>query len=353
MFFTTFGSMIRNLSIKNYKSIKEMNLSTKRVNVFIGEHNSGKSNILEALSWLSINALDSSSQQLFRYKTATDFFYDFDTSQPIEVETDELNLFIRYAKNNQGALLNYFEGLIYNKKLELKSALNDINNIKQLEDFCLFQLNLSGGIGSRKGNVDSHFRTYVFKRLLSFENKLVPFLSPPFGENIPSLLISNKSFKELVSALFKEKGFRLMLKPTETDISMAKDVNDELYSYPYQSISETLQRIVFYTLAIESNKNSILILDEPESNTFPMYTKQMAEMIALDSSNQYFIATHNPYLLDSLISKTPTQDLAVFITRMEDYKTVATLASEKSVEKLLSTGADFFFNLDKLLVTNE
>jgi AAA15 family ATPase/GTPase len=47
--------MIRHVHIENFKSIKELDLDLKRVNVIIGEPNSGKSNILEAfglLYWL-------------------------------------------------------------------------------------------------------------------------------------------------------------------------------------------------------------------------------------------------------------------------------------------------------------
>ena len=41
--------MIKKLEIENFKSIKHLSLDCKRVNVFIGEPNAGKSNILEAL----------------------------------------------------------------------------------------------------------------------------------------------------------------------------------------------------------------------------------------------------------------------------------------------------------------
>src|SRR5256885_14258235 len=50
-------SMIRNLHISNYKSIKQLDLNCERINILIGEPNTGKSNILEALdlsflSWM-------------------------------------------------------------------------------------------------------------------------------------------------------------------------------------------------------------------------------------------------------------------------------------------------------------
>ena len=45
--------MINELEIHNFKSIKDLTLPCKRFNVFIGEANTGKSNILEALGLLS------------------------------------------------------------------------------------------------------------------------------------------------------------------------------------------------------------------------------------------------------------------------------------------------------------
>ncbi len=41
--------MIQNLQIENYKSLRSIKLPCKKLNVFIGEPNSGKSNIIEAL----------------------------------------------------------------------------------------------------------------------------------------------------------------------------------------------------------------------------------------------------------------------------------------------------------------
>ncbi len=41
--------MIKNISIKNFKSIKDLEFKAKRINLFIGKPNTGKSNILESL----------------------------------------------------------------------------------------------------------------------------------------------------------------------------------------------------------------------------------------------------------------------------------------------------------------
>ncbi len=46
--------MIKNLSINNFKSIKDLNLNSKRINLFIREPNYGKSNMLKAWGLLSM-----------------------------------------------------------------------------------------------------------------------------------------------------------------------------------------------------------------------------------------------------------------------------------------------------------
>ena len=70
---------------------------------------------------------------------------------------------------------------------------------------------------------------------------------------------------------------------------MQKEVEDIIISYPHFLVSDTLQRIVFYLVVIETNKDSIIAFEEPESHAFPYYTKYLAERIALDkNNNQYF-----------------------------------------------------------------
>lgn len=71
-------------------------------------------------------------------------------------------------------------------------------------------------------------------------------------------------------------------------------------------------------MAVESNRSLPLIFEEPESHAFPEYTKKLGEKIVLDGKNQYFLATHNPYLLLSIVEKAK-KDVNVFITYLEDY----------------------------------
>jgi AAA15 family ATPase/GTPase len=44
--------MITKLIVSNFKSVRQLDIDCKKVNLFIGEPNTGKSNILEALGFI-------------------------------------------------------------------------------------------------------------------------------------------------------------------------------------------------------------------------------------------------------------------------------------------------------------
>src|SRR6478736_2486661 len=88
--------MITNLLINNFKSLKSVYLKTKRVNLFIGYPNVGKSNVLEAMSFLS----PSQSTQRFmdgyiRYDDIENLFYENDPSEPIIVASTVASAFLK------------------------------------------------------------------------------------------------------------------------------------------------------------------------------------------------------------------------------------------------------------------
>jgi AAA15 family ATPase/GTPase len=331
--------MVNQLIVRNFKSIKSIELFAKKVNVFIGDPNSGKSNIIEALSLISQGAIGQTlSKEVFRYTSIADLFFDFNINKPIELFTNEFNYWLKYAVRQDGVPENEFNfevSSVPDRTLPVKTSI---------------RISHDGKIANPGQPIPSGVRYYQYKRLSKFQLGYLPHLAPPFGDNLPSLLLSNESLRNWVEEFFESIRFTLTLKPSENEISMSKLVNKSIYSYPYLSISETLQRVVFYIMAIKSNRNSVLLLDEPESNTFPFYTKFLAERIALDDSNQFFITTHNPYLLLSLIEKTPLDKINVNLVRMSDnYETQVITLSNKQIEEVLDFDSDVFFNLDRIL----
>lgn len=330
--------MINQLTIKNFKSIKDLEIQCKKLNIFIGEPNSGKSNIIEALSLRSQNAFDQIlNEKIFRYKTIGDLFYDFNINNPIEVISEDRKTVLKYSVREDGTPENQFQFFL------------DLNNNIQQSNDRPTTISHDGKVTYNGALERTNVHYYEYKRLSKFVLSYLPHLSVPNGENLPSLLLSNVEYKKWVSDFLKSKDLTLTLKPSENDLLVSKLIDGEIYSYPYFSISETLQRIIFYTIAIKSNKDSIILFDEPESNTFPFYTKFIAERIALDKTNQFFITTHNPYLLLSLIEKSNKDDLNVCIVQMKRHLTLVTSLKNEQISEILDLNSDVFFNFDKIL----
>ena len=326
--------MIKELNINNFKSIKELKFPCKKLNVFIGEPNSGKSNLIEALSLQSQDILKQElCREIFRYNTVSDLFFDFNINNPIEVITQNRHTQIKYGIREDGVIENNFH-FHFNTFDEQDKP---------------YVLTHKGEIQTHGSSAQTDVRFYNFKKITNFAISYLPHLSVPHGENLPSLLLSDSQLKKWVSEFLVANQLKLTLKPAENEIAVSKFKDEEIYSYPYLSLSETLQRIIFYTICIKTNQNSVILLDEPDSNTFPFYTKNLAEKIALDKSNQFFITTHNPYLLIGLIEKSKKEDINVCITEMKDFQTYLQILNDKQLTEVLDLSSDAFFNFDKLL----
>jgi AAA15 family ATPase/GTPase len=198
-------------------------------------------------------------------------------------------------------------------------------------------------------DISKRFKFYRFRQLEKFDRRESDFLLPPDGRNLPSVYLTHKSLKSTFKEILKKYNLKLMIDPDSNDIKVVKELEDIFITYPYQNLSDTFQRLIFYLSAILTNKNSIIAMEEPEAHAFPFYTKYLPELIALDDNNQYIIATHNPYFLLTLVEKTPKKDLAVYITYYEDYQTKVKKLSEKKLQDVLDLGLSTFFNLDVLL----
>lgn len=319
--------MINKLKIESFKSIKNLQLNCKKINVFIGEPNSGKSNIIEAISLFSPTSLP--IKDSVRMENLTDLFYDNLTDSSLSISINESVL--RVELNN-----NSFKFSLENANTP--SGFPDISeNSVGVEGQATISLNLSG--------LKERIRFYSYRSNVKSRNASPGSLLPPYGENLVSIIISNSSFKNLVQEIFKSKGFRLKTKPVEFQIEISKEKNDEIYSYAYSNVSETLKRIIFFMACLETNSDTTILFDEPEANTFPFYTKYFAERIASDHTNQFFFTTHNHYLLESVVAKAPFEDLNVIIAYMQDYETKLRVLTQGEVIELMSL--DIFFNLKR------
>lgn len=336
--------MIEKLTIKNFKSIKELDIDCRRINLFIGEPNTGKSNILEAFGLLSWRGhLSDRLRDYVRFEETQDLFYDGSFEDKIEIRID---------RSSNEIISTEIEFL--SDMFRIISKSNKWGENKALEKLHTISLDYSGdNIGEKMLKLAelSFLKYYKFLKQNNFPKGFTPYLMPPHGSNLFALVMGKKEISERMGSFFEYLNLKIMLKSREKTFSLVKQIDNKLISYPYTSTSDTLQSIIFYTIAMESNSNATLILEEPESFAFPYYTKFLGERIAFNESNQYFISTHNPYLLYAILEKTPKDSVYVFITYFEDYQTKIRRLAEEEIPLFLDS--DPFFNLNRFLEEDE
>ena len=328
---------ITKLEIKNFKSIKDLKLDCKRINVFIGEPNTGKSNILESLGLLSFLTYGGALRAYVRFENMTNLFFDMDLGNEVNITFNRETLLFQGDKHTTKTVTDSII-LKYERRFDVY-----INTER------IYSFNMRGDSSVIVHREIIPCKFYRFKALDSFPREEPSFLYPPHGDNLATVLLANKEIRILTNDILKKFNLKLIVKPVEKTLEVQKELDWIVVSYPYSLTSDTLQRIIFYLAAIETNNNSILVFEEPEANAFPFYTKFLAERIALDDSNQYFISTHNPYLLLSLLSKAPKKDIQVFITYLQDNQTKVKALSDSEKSEILDLDASVFFDIERFL----
>jgi hypothetical protein len=318
--------MITQLLLERFKSIRQLTLKCRRINLFIGKPNTGKSNILEALgllSWLGNSGQGDALKQYVRCEGLQNLFYDHLVDDPLRVECKgdpAFALQIAWKDNSFHLLCNgAAQGTIDFYAADTVPSMPALAPIK----------------------------LYRYRNLESYSGRGPLGLRTPDGVNLISVIFSSKALREWLGELYRPYGLSAVLKVYEQTIELQKYQNGIVISYPLSTTSETLRRILFYHVAMQSNENAVLVFEEPEAHAFPYYTKHLGECIAVDASNQYFIATHNPYLLLAILEKAPQQDVAVYATNYVNYETTATLLTEDQMSRILE--ADPFLSLDAIL----
>jgi AAA15 family ATPase/GTPase len=344
---------IKNIEITNFKSIRHAEVKDcRRVNVFVGYPNVGKSNILEALSLDSVSE-EEKLKDLIRVTTDPTIFFnggikntiaiEFDNIFRIEAKFENENFVVRYGiKKHNIDLINYNRTPHYTLPYKQTCYFKDFLFEKRGDELIL-----------KDSLRNTKLKKYEFKK--KAQSKLGDFstLSYPFGENLFSVIQSNSEIRKDLGGLLKLYNLKMLFDSSYQSFSLLKTIDEEnVFSVDYSLIAETLQRLFFYKTAIQSNKEQILLLEEPESHMFPPYISKMTGDIIYDENgNQFFIATHSPYILGDLIRDVEPAELSVYIVDYDAAKgeTIIHRMNDEEVNEAYQFGHDFFMNINQFL----
>jgi AAA15 family ATPase/GTPase len=350
---------ISSLLIENFKSVKHLEISPKRINIFVGKPNVGKSNILEAISMLSNT---STINDVVRFSHTYQLFYDNEVTQPIKIFTDSISAILSSEKTSSG--FTYYLG---NNKNDVKTSFSLTEESSELDlkntifprlklsnpDFSLYrtQVDESGKFFNQTmygSLIESNIKRYSFSSKTSALSHSFnsSFLNPPHGDNLFTILSTNKSLRQDAVSFFEEYGLEFLIDQVNKTFEIQKRIEGLSYKYSYDLIADTLKRIIFYLAAIKSNSNAVILLEEPEAHCFPPYIARIAKEIIEAETNQFFIATHSPYLLNTIIENSKFEDIAVYVSSFSDYQTKVRKLTDEELTEMLDFGTDVFFNYD-------
>ena len=325
-------NFIERLHIKNFKSIKSSHIDgCKRINLFIGRPNVGKSNILEALSVFSIPFLKENKSKsltnLIRLENETEMFYSGNFDDFISIHSNIGNADLRYDKD-----------------AGIEISIDTVNGGGE------YLIDEKLNLRSRRRNDDYNpiIKKYTFSIQTTFKRSHSRYLIPPFGYNLLNVIERNSELKDEITNLFKEYNLSLVFDKASQSLKILQPEKKDIFLIPYNSIADTLQRIIFFKTAIASNNNSILLFEEPEAHSFPPYITQITQEMIYKNDNQFFIATHSPFILNDLLENA-RDELSVFVVDYKKNETKVKRLSEAELHEIYQNGVDLFTNNESYL----
>jgi predicted ATPase len=178
-------------------------------------------------------------------------------------------------------------------------------------------------------------------------------LNAPYGNNLFNIIETNKALLEQVSQLFKNSNLDFLYDSREQAYTILKRTDNGIFTIPYNLSADTLQRLIFYKAAILSNKEKILLFEEPEAHMFPPYiSKLTADVIYDENKNQFFIATHSPFVINDFLENIKGDELSIYVVdyKKETGETIVRKLNDKEVHEIYQYGIDLYFNLENYLM---
>jgi AAA15 family ATPase/GTPase len=332
--------MIKNIKINNYKCFQNFEIKDfKRINIFVGDNNSGKTSLLEALALLDPKTFKQKNKFIFMickarvgirvdlnnivyslkklFNDYSIFFNERNIEKSIFIEAD----FNSSKKNSKSDFAVKFENKIIDEVVHFPKGKRDSDSIKLLQHI----LNISKSIlatykfSNKKNLLElgvSSIGTYD-NDVEGFDDFDVIFKKINDGEDVV------KNWTQIINqnGVKIEEKFVKLLQNFDGDIEAIRANQDELDFYkknpenkkspfviPLSSMGEGFKRFFDIVITLElmnkNNKPQILCIDEIDNGLY--YDKQdlfWAQIIKLceEKNIQLFATTHSYEALQSIL----------------------------------------------------
>ncbi|CAN1563872.1 COG1106 Predicted ATPases [Flavobacteriaceae bacterium] len=334
---------INNIEISNFKSIKHLKIDgCKKINVFVGMPNAGKSNILEAIGLIgSLDYQYLDIKDFVRFTKPNELFFEGNTKNISRVLIDN-NYILNLEQHLDFLIINYTD----NRGAKSKGVKKHYNSTE-------FKVDVSSGINEFSINKHS-IKKYSFKET----NKIGSnndFLDYPYGDNLAQIISFIPELRKKVNDFFKQNNLKLLVEKGTNELKIFKEYQDgTVFTLPYDMIADTLQRLIFYKAAIMSNKKAVLLFEEPEAHCFEPYILEFTNDVKYDENdNQFFIVTHSDFIIKEFLrDEESKENTNIYLVNNVDGETQVKLLEKDKNEDVYEYGMNVFFNFESLWETN-
>lgn len=328
-----------------------------KINIFIGENNSGKSRMMRNLvssdmaKILSNNNVDkartkSYRNDILRYierineidenficesnikeKTDTDFFYEIKTKIDLYKKN---NSAIQYPINNYVSNIESSLNSMLSELFKVSSSISQISITKQLpiyipilrgiENFNIYydisrNRDILNSISMNQSQRDAlelykdnanHIYSNKIQKAYGIRSELI-FTAENLYEDITNKLLGKengrifiKEFQEFISEQFYN-GKEFTLIPQKNEGYLHVKIGEQ--EKPLYELGDGIKQLITILYKIYENKDSekVFFIEEPELNLHPGFQRKLMEIFQLEMFNehQYFITTHSNHFIDS------------------------------------------------------
>ncbi len=350
--------MIKQLTIKNYKSVVNQSFELGQFNVLIGANGCGKSNILEAIALAALSSSNKLDAELFSGRGIRVTSPSLMTSAFEGIRSDQIEILVKTEKDvaslfrirfNEDVKPARWEDVIEGETSKLLESFSspDAEYTELLKKlfkdegvFANIRLRLDGHTVSISHTEVNGLRSFVIyspeeSALRSFEptgtgliekngKGLFPYLKGLSQSEDGRDILHIIREKLIVIDWFDDMDFPLDSSSHDYSIRLHdRYLEDGLTYFDQRSANEAfLYLLLYFTLIISDETPSFFAIDNIESSLNPkMSVRVLKELIALSQAynKQIIVTTHSPYILDALDLTDEKQRLFVARRNIDGY----------------------------------
>lgn len=377
------GIMIKKLLIKNYKSIEQEVIEMQSdVNIFVGENDSGKSTILEAISIVSTGNLNGRSFEkqiktnLFNQKIRENYIASLKDKK--QIQSPPVIIIEAYLDIEDAAFTGTNNELRENcagirMELAFDSEYSDFYK-QMLKDEEIYDIPIEFYAVSYhyfkgtpvvyryapvKGTfIDTTRKDYSYVMDKFVTSNIVTYLTTKEQTDLSTAYRrSRHTFQE--NAVVKQLNLSMKNNVKVNERSVAVDLREDnidewkhqmsimVESIPFENIGFGTQNSIKIELAIKNSKEQVnlIMMEEPENNLSYTNMTRLIDHITQSEGKQIFISTHSSYIANKLnlgnifllyngkinsMSKLP-EDTKRYFKKLPDYDTLRVVLAEKVI----------------------